>query len=64
MKKEKIRSKEKILEVNKFTKEQLISSKLFRNNKDILNALIKDNEELSIDEAKERIENFKKGKVI
>lgn len=64
MKKEKTKSKEEILEASKFTKEQLVSSRLFRNNKDVLNALIKDNEELTIEQAKERIENFRKGKVI
>lgn len=64
MKKERTKSKEKIVVSNKFTKEQLISSKLFKSNRDVLNALIKDNEELSIDEAKERIENFEKGEVI
>lgn len=61
MKKEK--AKNEVVVENKFTKEQLISSRLFRSNKDILNVLIKDNEELSKNETQERIEKFKKGKV-
>lgn len=64
MGKENIKKEEKVIIENKFTKEQLISSKLFRNNKDILNVLIQDNEEISIDEAQKRIEKFRKGKVI
>lgn len=65
MGKENIKKEEKKVVIeNKFTKEQLISSKLFRNNKDILNVLIQDNEEISIDEVQKRIEKFRKGKVI
>lgn len=65
MGKENIKKEEKKVVIeNKFTKEQLISSKLFKNNKDILNVLIQDNEEISIDEAQKRIEKFRKGKVI
>lgn len=65
MGKENIKKEEKKVAIeNKFTKEQLISSKLFRNNKDILNVLIQNNEEISIDEAQKRIEKFRKGKVI
>lgn len=65
MGKENIKKEEKKVVIgNKFTKEQLISSKLFKNNKDILNVLIQDNEEISIDEVQKRIEKFRKGKVI
>lgn len=65
MGKENIKKEEKKVVIeNKFTKEQLISSKLFKNDKDILNVLIQNNEEISIDEAQKRIEKFRKGKVI
>lgn len=64
MGKENIKKEKKVVIENKFTKEQLISSKLFKNNKDILNVLIQDNEEISIDEVQKRIEKFRKGKVI
>ena len=46
-----------------FSKKQLITSKKFMNEKDILSVLVKDDEKISRDEAVERIENFKKGKV-
>jgi hypothetical protein len=63
MGKEKQNSVEEKVVEDKFTKKQFLSSKLFKNNKDVLNVVIKDDEELSIKEAKERIENFMKGKV-
>lgn len=46
-----------------FSKKQLITSKKFMNEKDILSVLVKDDEKISRDEAVKRIENFKKGKV-
>lgn len=46
-----------------FSKEQLITSKKFMNERDILTVLVKDDEKISNDEAVRRIENFKKGKV-
>lgn len=50
-------------EVKVFTKEQFTSSKMFRDDKDIVNVVIQDNEQISKDELRKRIENFKKGKV-
>ena len=47
----------------KFTKEQFLESKLFSNNRDLIQALLKDNEKITIDELKTRIEEWK-GKVI
>ena len=47
----------------KFTKEQFLESKLFSNNRDLIQALIKDDEKITIDELKTRIEEWK-GKVI
>lgn len=52
-----------VKQVDVYNKDQLISSKLFMNEKDILGVLIKDDEKISIDEAHARIENFMKGKV-
>lgn len=46
-----------------FSKKQLITSKKFMNERDILTVLVKDDETISNDEAVRRIENFKKGKV-
>lgn len=56
------KTKEKV-EDNKFTKNQLISSNIFKNNKDVLSVLVNDDEKLSITEAQERIKKFMKGKV-
>jgi len=47
----------------KFTKLELLSAKIFKNRKDILSVLVKDDEKLSISEAQEKIEKFMKGKV-
>lgn len=56
--------KEKIKDEEKFTKEQIISSKLFSKNKDVLSVKLKDNKEYSKKEVQEVLENFMKGKVI
>lgn len=65
MGKENIKKEEKKVVIeNKFTKEQLISSKLFSNNKDILSATLESNKEYTKKEAQKIIEKFKKGKVI
>ena len=47
----------------KFTKDQFLESKLFSNNRDLIQALLKDDEKITIDELKTRIEEWK-GKVI
>lgn len=47
----------------KFTKEQFLESKLFSNNRDLIQALLKDDEKITIDELKTRIEEYMKGKV-
>ncbi len=58
------KNKEEIVIENKFTKEQLVSSKLFNNDKDILSATLEDDKNYTKKEAQEIIEKFKKGKVI
>ena len=47
----------------KFTKEQFLESKLFSNERDLVQALMKEDENITIDELKTRIEKWK-GKVI
>lgn len=64
MGKENIKKEEKVITENKFTKEQLVSSKLFRKDKDVLSATLESNKEYTKKEAQEIIEKFKKGKVI
>lgn len=54
----------KEVEETVFDKDQLVSSKKFMSNKDVLNVLIEDDEKITIEEAQKRIENFMKGKVI
>lgn len=64
MGKENLKKEEKeVIVEDKFTKEQLISSKRFSNNKDVLSAKLEDDKEYTIKEAQEIIENFMKGKV-
>ncbi len=57
-------SKKDITEVGKtFSKNALVSSKMFQNRKDILNVIINQDENLTIDEVNKRIDLFMKGKV-
>ncbi len=46
-----------------YTKKQIIESEVFKNRKDLLNALIKENEKLTLSEVNNRIDNFMKGGV-
>jgi len=52
----------KIIE-EKYTKKQIINSKIFIDNKDLLNAVLKEDESYTKQEVNKIIENFKKGKV-
>ncbi len=60
--KKEVKTKE-VMVAEKYTKAKLINAKQFANRKDILAVLIKDDEELSIEEATKRIDEFMKGKV-
>jgi len=46
-----------------FSKEQILSSKNFRDRKDLLNVLLKDDKEYSIKEVEQQIDGFMKRKV-
>ena len=48
---------------NKYTKNQIVNSKTFNDNKDLLNALLKENKNYTKNEVNEIIKNYKKGKV-
>lgn len=48
---------------NRFTKEQLLSSKRFRDRKDILDALLEDGKKYTVSDAELLIEKYMKGKV-
>ncbi|ENZ9562292.1 TPA: hypothetical protein ACKOO2_003617 [Clostridioides difficile] len=45
----------------KFTKEQIVNSKKYVNRKDLLNAILKENELYSFSEVEEIINSFMKG---
>ncbi|HBF7900673.1 hypothetical protein KLL36_19375 [Clostridioides difficile] len=45
----------------KFTKEQIVNSKKYVNRKDLLSAILKENELYSFSEVDDRINNFMKG---
>ncbi|WP_413927117.1 hypothetical protein [Clostridioides sp. ES-S-0145-01] len=45
----------------KFTKEQIVNSKKYVNRKDLLNAILKENELYSFLEVEDRINSFMKG---
>lgn len=47
----------------KYTKDQIVNSKTFINNRDLLRAVLKENKSYSKKEINEIIENYKKGKV-
>ncbi len=46
-----------------YTKEQIVKSKRFANNVDLLNATLKDTKKYTLKEVNEIIENYMKGKV-
>lgn len=46
-----------------FPKESLVKSEKFKNEKDLLNALLKENEVYSVEDVNLLITNYKKGKV-
>lgn len=52
----------KIME-NKFTKEQLVNSQKYRQYKDLLQAILKENKQYTLKQIDEEIKKFMKGKV-
>ena len=64
MKTSKKETKQEVKKVTeeKYTKEQIVNSKTFINNRDLLNAILED-KSYSKKEINEIIENYKKGKV-
>lgn len=55
--------KKEIQEVNKFSKEKIVASKRYKDKVDIVNALLSDGKEYSLEEVDDIINNFMKGKV-
>lgn len=54
---------EKKLEIVTFTKTQISLSKKYRDKKDLVNVLLKNNKSYSLDEVDDLIKEFMKGKV-
>lgn len=46
-----------------FTKQQILSAKKYRHRQDILNVLLKDDKEYSLEQVDELLDKFMKGKV-
>lgn len=55
-------TKNKIAE-DKYTKKQIVNSKTFKENKDLLNALLEENKLYTKNEINEIIKNYKEGMV-
>ena len=55
--------KENKITEEKYTKNQIVRSKTFIDNKDLLNAILKEDKSYSKKEINKIIENYKKGKV-
>lgn len=55
--------KETAAETVKFPKGKLLKAAIFADRKDALGVVIKDGEELTVEEAQARLEKFMKGKV-
>lgn len=49
--------------MEKYTKKQIVNSKMFAKNRDLLNVLLSEDEKYSKQEIDEKIENYKKGLV-
>ena len=47
----------------KFSKSQLVESKRFSGHKDLLNTILEDDEECTLEEVVSRVEKYMKGKV-
>lgn len=48
---------------NRFSKQQLLASKRFRDRRDILETILADGKQYTVNEAKELMEKYMKGKV-
>lgn len=63
MKTKKKEIKNKVAEEDKYTKNQIVNSKTFKDSKDLLNAILKENESYTKNEINDIIRNYKEGKV-
>ena len=54
---------QKLPKESKFSKGQLLAANIFRDKRDLLNALLSDNETYTVNAVKEKIKNYMKGQV-
>lgn len=54
---------EKEIKIEKFSKMQIVNSKRFKENRDLLSAILEDDSVYTLEEIEVRIKEFKKGKV-
>jgi len=57
------KKEEKVVSEEKFGKRQIVNSKRFKNDRDLLNAILQEDKNYTLKEVEEKIEKFKKGKV-
>lgn len=58
-----VEKEEKKQSATRFTKEQILSSKKYRDSRDLLQAVLEDSGTYSLEEVEKKIEDYRKGKV-
>ena len=58
-----VEKEEKKQSATRFTKEQILSSKKYRDSRDLLQAVLEDSGTYSFKEVEKKIEDYRKGKV-
>lgn len=59
----KVKAEKKEVKENKFSKEQLLKSQKYKNERDLINALLKEDKKYSLSDVDKIIDDFMKGKV-
>lgn len=63
MSEKKVVEQDKGQKVSRFTKEQILSSKRYRDNRDLLQAVLEDSGAFTLEEVEKKIESYRKGRV-
>jgi hypothetical protein len=59
----KVKAEKKEVKENKFSKEQLLESQKYKDERDLINALLKEDKKYSLSDVDKIIDDFMKGKV-
>jgi len=59
----KVKAEKKEVKENKFSKEQLLKSQKYKDERDLINALLKEDKKYSLSDVDKLIDEFMKGKV-